>query len=106
MAAASIFTPRGGTLDMRTLIILSILALAVSGCADARHTRMAEGAGIGGVGGAIVGGVASGSVGGAVVGGAAGAAVGAVVADVTRPRHATKHCYYSTRLGHNVCRYN
>ena len=90
---------------MKTFIILAALALALGGCANARDTRMAEGAGIGGVGGAIIGGVASNSVGGAVVGGVAGAAVGAVVADATRPHHARQHCYYSENLGHRVCRY-
>lgn len=66
---------------------------------------MAEGAGLGGLGGAIIGGAASNSVGGAVVGGVAGAAVGAVVADATRPRHAGRYCYYSNTLERRVCRY-
>jgi hypothetical protein len=35
-----------------------------------------------------------------------GAGVGAVVADATRPHHASKSCYYSQTLGHRVCRYN
>ncbi len=90
---------------MKTLIILSIAALALGGCANARDTRMAEGAVIGGTGGAIIGGVASNSVGGAVVGGVAGAAVGAVVADATRPRYRNRYCYYSNRLERRVCRY-
>ncbi len=90
---------------MKTFIILACVALALGGCANARDTRMAEGAGIGGVGGAIIGGVASNSVGGALVGGVAGAAVGAVVADATRPHHASKHCWYSEGLGRRVCRY-
>jgi hypothetical protein len=91
--------------SVKTLIILSIAALALGGCANARDTRMAEGAGIGGLGGAVIGGVASNSVGGAVVGGVAGAAVGAVVADATRPRNRSRHCYYSASLDRRVCRY-
>lgn len=90
---------------MKTYIVLAIAALALGGCANARDTRMAEGAGIGGAGGAIIGGIASNSVGGAVVGGVAGAAVGAVVADATRPRHARRHCYFSDNLNRRVCRY-
>jgi hypothetical protein len=90
---------------MKTLIILGVVALALGGCADARDTRMAEGAGIGGVGGAVIGGIASNSVGGAVVGGVAGAAVGAVVADATRPRHASRSCHYNADLGRRICRY-
>ncbi len=68
---------------MKYLVILSILALTLAGCAGARNDRMAKGAGIGAVGGAVIGGLASSSVGGAVVGGVAGAVVGAVVADTT-----------------------
>ncbi|MBV5262506.1 glycine zipper domain-containing protein [Pinisolibacter aquiterrae] len=81
------------------------LALTLGACANARDTRMAEGAGLGGAGGALIGGIASNSVGGAVVGGVAGAAVGAVVADATRPRHAKRHCYFSDTLNRRVCRY-
>ncbi|TBW40289.1 bacteriocin [Siculibacillus lacustris] len=90
---------------MKIVILLSAVALILGGCANARDTRMAEGAGIGGVGGAIIGGVASNSVGGALVGGVAGAAVGAVVADATRPRHAQRYCYHSDTLDRRVCRY-
>ncbi len=90
---------------MKIFITLAIAALALGGCANARDTRMAEGAGLGGVGGAIIGGVASNSVGGAVIGGVAGAAVGAVVADATRPRHAGRTCYYNDTLNRRVCRY-
>lgn len=90
---------------MRTFIVLAVAALALGGCANARDTRMAEGAGLGGVGGAIIGGAASNSVGGAVVGGVAGAAVGAVVADATRPRRGSRYCYYSNTLERRVCRY-
>lgn len=90
---------------MKTFIILAAVALTLGGCANARDTRMAEGAGIGAAGGAIIGGVASNSVGGALVGGVAGAAVGAVVADATRPHHAKQHCYYSDTLNKRVCRY-
>ncbi|TBW40374.1 bacteriocin [Siculibacillus lacustris] len=90
---------------MKTTIALIAVALTLGACANARDTRMAEGAGIGGVGGAIIGGVASNSVGGALVGGVAGAAVGAVVADATRPRHAARSCYWDAGLDRRVCRY-
>lgn len=90
---------------MRIIITLAATAVLLLGCANARDTRMAEGAGIGGLGGALIGGAATRSVGGAVVGGVAGAAVGAVVADSTRPRHGARSCYYDRDMGHRVCRY-
>lgn len=89
----------------KKFIVPCALILTLGACANARDTRMAEGAGIGGVGGALIGGAASNSVGGAVVGGVAGAAVGAVVADATRPRHAARSCHYSNTLNRRVCRY-
>lgn len=91
---------------MKSMLVLVAVALSLGACANARDTRMAEGAALGGAAGAVVGGVASNSVGGAVVGGVVGAGVGAVVADATRPHHASRSCYYSQSLGHRVCRYN
>jgi len=88
---------------MKLIIIASMLALSVGACSPARQNRDLSGAAIGGVGGAIIGGVASRSAGGAVVGGVIGAAGGALLADATRPRH-HRHCYYSDRLGRSVCR--
>ncbi len=88
---------------MKSIIILSILALTLAGCVGARNDRMARGAGIGAVGGAVIGGVASRSVGGAVVGGVAGAAVGAVVADATGRHKADQRCYRD-RYNRTVCR--
>lgn len=88
---------------MKTVVALSLAALALGACSNSRDTRMAEGALIGGTGGAILGGVASGSAGGAVVGGIAGAAAGAVVADSTRPSQ--PYSCYETRSGREVCRY-
>lgn len=90
---------------MKKIITMSVLALSLAGCANARNTRMVEGAGLGGAGGAIIGGVASGTAGGAVVGGVIGATAGAIVADATRPRRRGSRCYYSRRLGHRVCHY-
>ncbi len=90
---------------LKTFAILTVVAFGLAACANARDTRMAEGAGIGGVGGAIIGGAASNSVGGALIGGVAGAAAGAVIADATRPHHAGRYCYYSRAVGHRVCRY-
>lgn len=89
---------------MKIVVALSLAAIALGGCSTARDTRMAQGALIGGTGGAIIGGVASGSAGGAVVGGIAGAAAGAVVADATRPQGRPYSCYVS-RSGREVCRY-
>lgn len=89
---------------MKSLIILSILSLTLAGCVGARNERMAQGAGIGAVGGAVIGGVASRSVGGAVVGGVAGAVVGAVVADATGHHKAYQRCYrdsYNRTVCHN-----
>jgi len=90
---------------MRNIAIVCILAVTLGACANARDTRMAEGAGIGGVGGALIGGIAGRSVGGAVVGGVAGAAAGALIADATRPAHRGTYCYYSDSLHKRVCRY-
>ena len=75
-----------------TLAVLGLVALGLGACANARDTRMAEGAGIGGVGGALVCGVV-------------GATAGALVADATRPRRGERYCYYSNTAGHRVCRY-
>jgi len=90
---------------MNRLITLSVLCLYLGACATARDERMAQGAMIGGTGGAIIGGVTTGSAEGAVVGGVAGAAIGAVGADLTRPRHSKKHCYYSNAQQREVCGY-
>lgn len=90
---------------MKSMFVLVAVALSLGACANARDTRMAEGAAIGGTAGAVIGGVASNNVGGALVGGVVGAGVGAVVADATRPHHAARSCYYSHTLGHRVCHY-
>ncbi len=90
---------------MNRMIVTSILCLSLCACATARDERMAQGAMIGGAGGAIIGGVTTGSAGGAVVGGVAGAAIGAVGADMTRPRNGKKHCYYSDTKQREVCSY-
>lgn len=92
---------------MKKLILLTpiALALALGACTNARDTRMAQGALIGGAGGATVGAIASGSAGGAVVGGVAGAAAGAVIADATRPQTRPTNCYWSSSLNRQVCSY-
>ena len=87
---------------MKSIIIVSVLALALGAC-NTVDNRVANGAVLGGAGGAVIGGIASHSVGGAVVGGVVGAAAGAVVADVTRPRYYRRHCYYSDAEGRQVC---
>jgi hypothetical protein len=90
---------------MKHLIAISLLALTLTACANARDTRMAHGAVIGGAGGALVGGIASGTAGGAVVGGVIGAAGGALIADATRPRYYSRvRCYYSEYHGRRICR--
>jgi hypothetical protein len=88
---------------MNRLLLVSVLALSVGGCAGLDN-REANGALIGGAGGAVVGGVASHSVGGVLIGGAIGAATGALLADLTRPHYSHRHCYYSHAAGHTVCR--
>ncbi len=88
---------------MKSILIVSVLALGLGACATSRENRDINGAAIGGLGGAVIGGVASGSVGGAVVGGVIGAAGGALIADATRPRH-HRRCYFSERRGRTVCR--
>jgi uncharacterized membrane protein len=90
---------------MNRFTLISIICLSLGACATARDDRMAQGAMIGGTGGAIIGGVASGNVGGAVVGGVTGAAIGAVGADMTRPRHGNKHCYFSEAQQREICNY-
>lgn len=90
---------------MKSLLAILALAFALSACTNnARDTRMAQGALIGGAGGAVVGGLATDTAGGAIIGGAAGAAAGAVIADSTRPR-GERECYYDARINRNVCRY-
>lgn len=90
----------------KLLIIIPVgLVLALSACTNARDTRMAQGALIGGAGGAAVGGIASGTAGGAVVGGVAGAAAGAVIADATRPQGRPADCRWNSSLNRQVCTY-
>lgn len=97
--------PLAGATAIKSLIILSILALSLAGCAGTtRGDRMAQGAGVGAVGGALIGGVASRSVGGAVIGGVAGAAVGAVLVDASGRQHVAQDCYRD-RYNRTVCRY-
>ena len=91
---------------MNRILIVGGLCLGLAACATARDERMAQGAMIGGAGGAIIGGVSTGTAGGALVGGAAGAAIGAVGADLTRPRRDyKKRCHYSEDLQKDVCTY-
>ena len=90
---------------MKKIILISFITLTLGACANARDTRMADGALIGGASGAILGGVATGTTGGAVVGGVLGAGVGAVVADATRPYHHRNHCFYNSDTGQRVCHY-
>ena len=89
---------------MRSILVVSALALSLGACATPRENRVLTVAAIGGAAGAVVGGVATGTGGGAVVGGLIGAAGGAVIADATRPRYHRHHCYYSHRYGRTVCR--
>lgn len=73
---------------MKRIITIAALALTLGACANARDTRMAEGAVIGGV-----------------VAGIPGAVVGVVVADATRPAYRRKTCFYSEISGRRICRY-
>ena len=90
---------------MKSIIVVSILALGLSACATThRQDRDLTGAALGGTAGAVIGGLATHTAGGAVVGGLIGAAGGALIADVTRHRRHHRHCYFSSRLGRPVCR--
>ncbi len=74
---------------MKQFITIAALALTLGACANARDTRMAEGAVIGGV-----------------VAGIPGAVVGVVVADATRPSYRSgRYCFYSEVSGRRICRY-
>lgn len=88
---------------MKSILIVSALALSLGACATQRENRMLGGAALGGAAGALVGAAATGTGGGALVGGAIGAAGGAVIADATRPRY-RGGCYYSRRYGRTICR--
>ena len=81
---------------MRTIIVVTLVALTLAGCQTAREDRVLGGALIGGGTGALVGGLAGRSGGAALAGGVIGAAAGAIIADATRPGR----CYYITRHGH------
>ena len=67
---------------MKTILILSVLALSLAGCATARETRYAT---VGGVGGAIVGGP---------VGAVVGAGGGMLLADHTHGGYYHRHHRY------------
>jgi hypothetical protein len=86
---------------MNKLLLVSVVALSVGGCANMSQ-RETNGALIGGASGAVIGGVATHSWGGAAVGGAIGALAGATIANLTGPH---RHCWYSRQYGHWVCRY-
>ena len=81
---------------MKTTVVLIVAALLLSACASQRDNRMATGAAIGGVGGAVVAGP---------VGLVVGAGAGALVADNTRRGHYRLHCRYSEYYGRRVCHY-
>jgi hypothetical protein len=89
---------------MNKLLLVSVVALSVGGCAGMSQ-RETNGALLGGGAGAVVGGVASHSVGGALVGGAVGAVAGVAIADLTRPRYGRRHCWYSRSAGQTLCRH-
>ncbi len=85
---------------MKSILIVSLLALSLGACASARGERDLTGAGLGGAAGAIIGGVATGSGGGALAGGLIGAAGGAMIADATRPHHRYyRRCRYGRHCG-------
>ncbi len=76
------------------LLIIAVYALALSGCAE-NQTKVAEGAGIGGILGAVVGGVVGHqqkgdhAIGGALIGGALGAAAGGIAGSQIENKNAT-----------------
>ena len=68
-----------------TLLVVVVLAGAITGCAGGNLTTREKGAGIGALGGAAVGGIIGATVGapgvGAAVGGALGLGAGALIGD-------------------------
>lgn len=86
----------------KSLIIVTASCALLLGACTAREQRVATGAGIGAVGGAVIGGLATGRAGGAVAGGIIGAAGGAIIADVTRPRGRAYCRVWSDRRGRYV----
>jgi osmotically inducible lipoprotein OsmB len=86
---------------MKKIVAAAALGLTLVACTP-REERVATGAGIGAVAGAIIGGAATGRAGGAVVGGLIGAGTGAVIADATRPRYTCR--YWSPRRGRYLYR--
>lgn len=81
---------------MHKLMVVVVMALALTSCETARQDRVLGGALIGGGAGVLIGGLAGRSTGAAVAGGLVGATAGAIIADATRPGR----CYYRTRSGH------
>ena len=75
---------------MKKLIFICALMLPLAACANRYDTNLAEGAGLGAAGGAILGGVATGTGGGALIGGVAGGALGALYVD----RYGHYHRYH------------
>lgn len=87
---------------MKKILVVALAALALGACTP-REERAAAGAGLGGLGGAVIGGLAAGTPQGALAGAAIGAVGGAIVADVTRPK-TTKRCWWDAN-GNKVCKY-
>lgn len=75
---------------MKKLVLALAAIMALAGCTTAEQD-----AGLGAVGGAVVGGIVSGDAGGAVVGGIVGAASGVLIGKATR----TGWCRYRDRNG-------
>ncbi len=76
-----------------SLLVILVLVLSLAGC-QSNKTRVAEGAGIGGVVGALAGGIIGNqsghSVEGALIGGALGAGTGAAVgSQINKPQQST-----------------
>ena len=88
---------------MNKLGIIALMGLSLAACSP-RQERLATGAGIGALAGALIGGAATGTGGGALAGAAIGGVGGAVIADATRRRcHHRARCYYNS-AGYRVCR--
>lgn len=75
---------------MRNILFAIAATVAVTGCTTAEQD-----AAVGGVGGAVIGGLVSGDAGGAIVGGVVGAASGVLLGKATR----TGWCRYRDRHG-------
>lgn len=85
--------------DMRNVLIIAALGVALAGCnAASRTDRTIAGGGIGAATGAAIGGLATGTWGGALAGAAIGGVGGAIIGNATTPRACWARDAYGRRI--------